>query len=181
MLWDPESDKKLLSLVGTKRYEDMLEDFPGYSRKAIAARVYRLRHSAGTEVVRPPHLWTPEEDAKLLELAPLKSFGRMEIEGDFPGKTRSSISGRYHRLVPKVDIPHAVTERSSEDSLRVGRKKKSKPIPVVEVEDICTKTLLELQRNDCRWIVDRLYCGEPIHFGSYCRRHAPRVYRCTLP
>lgn len=40
------------------------------------------------------------------------------------------------------------------------------------------KTLMELERSDCRWpLRGGMFCAEPKERGSYCEKHAARAYK----
>jgi len=93
--WDKwESRAFNLYLSGAIESRAMLAERIGRSIGAVRSRVTRHKKCR-----RPiPPLWTPEDDALLLEMSRIRWRVRGEYLDAFPGRTYRAIKRRLHRL-----------------------------------------------------------------------------------
>lgn len=153
--------------------------------------------------------WTPEREAELVRMFGIGMSGA-QIAKALGGLSRSAVGAKLHRLGLC-----ASSEGVREAKRIVGRQRMAKtvaktpaprinvsanlrnayetqpdqPLPTFEPEVVdvsTTKTLVDLGRRDCRWIIgeasaDSLYCGKPVSFKEgeprpYCAAHAARAF-----
>ena len=123
--------------------------------------------------------WRQEISERLVELHEMGlTFGeiarRLNAEFD-AGLTRNSCIGRARRM----NLP----ERPMPVHLRTPKLKPHIPIAIVMTPTDEPKSLLELERNECRFpfgeMFDRppyLFCGRAIWKVSWCKEHYKKVY-----
>lgn len=134
-----------------------------------------------------PYFWTPTQDAALLEYAKAKSFGEIVREGLLPGKSRSSLIARFHRLTADRVAEHRGKRHKRRVSVNViCAPKRSRALPLVADAPPGRKTFWQLGACDCRYpfpaprgeVISYLFCGEPAAAGaSYCAAHCAVVYK----
>jgi GcrA cell cycle regulator len=137
------------------------------------------------EITRPDRygFWTPERVEKLLALA--KDHSAAEIAEEFgEGVTRSAVIGKLNRMglgaragankkAPRK--PQKLTRLYVPSVFLVPAQAPKPAPPVVSIEPR-NITIMDLQRNDCRYITTEtgpvLYCGLRKQKGSsYCSHH----------
>lgn len=118
------------------------------------------------------------------------------------GVTRNVIIGKISRTPglclarsPKAKVaPPKKRQRTGWQAIYSApgeRKSASKPLPPSPIVDVRAEVrpspffvadILRLESNNCRWPVDRGYCGAPIcrEHKSYCAHHARRSVRRVL-
>lgn len=147
--------------------------------------------------------WSDDQIRKLARLWG-DGYSAGEIVAHFQGKfTRSAIIGKIHRLgisgrskqqrrkgAPPgafgLDLKKSKKPKPAprQDGYPKMPRLKSEPVPEPRADDIATKTLVELEPDDCRWRVDRPFRNQPYGFCAkealpgltFCETHARRAY-----
>lgn len=102
--------RELASLprVGKRDWVALAEHFPGRTPTAVSGKWDEIAPPRRARVVPPgaaasgpKMVWTPEEDARLLELAKTRTGGAgwWEICREFEGRTQSSVKQRHSNLI----------------------------------------------------------------------------------
>lgn len=156
-------------------------------------------------------LWNDDEDKLLIDLHK-KGYSASKIAQSIFGKSRNAVIGRIHRLglareglvMSNIAARHAERRFAEGKSLKRGRPhaivKKAAPVvakplpapaePYVEpsTDDVATRTLVTLERDECRWPIGDPkteafgFCGCKIVPGlPYCDRHRHRAYQPVSP
>lgn len=131
--------------------------------------------------------WTDENMARLTVWITVDGLSFGDI-GKKLGCGRSAVGGKAKRMglkgAPNKGRPYSVTPRPLSATPKPKPRKRVKP-PTIPAQPIAepnrTGVLLEdLNPHSCRWVLnDRspyLFCGQDCESGSYCGRHALRVY-----
>ena len=111
------------------------------------------------------------------------------------GSTRNAVLGKVHRLGIADRAPQRLKTRQVEKS-RTNRRFPRKPampkfkavplgetLPELHIPEAERKSLMELERNDCRWPYgdepeDIYFCGKTRIPGlSYCEHHCRQAFR----
>ena len=97
------------------------------------------------------------------------------------GKTRNACIGKAHRLGLEIFTTRGSnTKRKTKIKPPPKPKPKPKPTPILLVPAPVGGgiSILKLKDASCRWIFDdKTFCGRIQSVGSYCKDHAPIVYR----
>lgn len=147
--------------------------------------------------------WTDERIALLRRLWS-EGFSASEIARQIGSTTRCAVLGKVNRLgLVRREHKHPMARRDcgrpkrhlappGSDARLVrtsegpppSRITGKSPLPPPRDDDIPRKSLMELERGECRWRVDKPFGRDPYGFCgrealpgfAWCEQHAPRVY-----
>lgn len=135
----------------------------------------------------PGKKWTPERELILKELAKKGTLNASEI-GYQLGVSRDSVIGKMQRLgITSIYVEQKsrrIKEKNITKRFKVTRHE-SKPDmkfmnhPSFHSPTPTSRPLSEIH-NECLWCVQdkpKLFCGEPIHKGHYCKEHYQIAYK----
>lgn len=156
----------------------------------LAAFSFLMESHVGTA----SKFWTDDNMTALRKLV-AEGLSADQI-ADRMGTTRNVVIGKVSRT-PGLHLARSrkaaakAKQRTGWQAIYSERKSASKPLPPSPIVDVRAEVkpspffvadILRLESNNCRWPVDRGYCGAPIcrEHESYCSHHARRSVRRVL-